>query len=192
MIVPNYAKVIFVIFEFNFQSSIITVNAVNSIVQTCKIQACTWVLSSNFYPWDTCLPYRLTVCLRVLSLLYKGQTALHYRTTSGRTHALEVCNVPVKSFGFRNPHFPYTLAPVLSTVLPPAPQFLLLWIATVEDYLVLSFLALTVLELFKSQSPIGLALAPRAQSRLPFQPSCTPCCTQWPWTPLYAKDYTTW
>jgi len=27
--------------------------------------------------------------------------------------------------------------PVLSTVLPPAPQFLLLWIATVEDYLVL-------------------------------------------------------
>ena len=33
LIVPNYAKVIFVIFEFNFQSSIITVNAVNSIVQ---------------------------------------------------------------------------------------------------------------------------------------------------------------
>ena len=27
--------------------------------------------------------------------------------------------------------------PVLSTVLPPAPQFLLLWIATAEDYLVL-------------------------------------------------------
>ena len=58
----------------------------------CRIQACTWVLSSNFYPWDTCLPYRLTVCLRVPSLLYKGQTALHYHT-SGRTHALEVCNV---------------------------------------------------------------------------------------------------
>ena len=77
--------------------------------------------------------------------------------------------------------------PVLSTVLPPAPQFLLLWIATVEDYLVLSFLALTVLELFKSQSPIGLALAPRAQSRLPL-----PLLHSVTLTPLYAKDYTTW